>query len=268
MKLLWCVGVLLVSVTLAKIQTPTASERSIGHRIHVDDMNQEVVAKHRQKLQMHHKEFMAKLQAAESAPVKNQGAAKMPSFFEKGSVVQPVAARLSKGELEAFLRKLSADCEKQFTQLLKGEGQVHKLHQFGTKDHNTTESSCQDLEGALCSTHARVQQRAESKVAGRRLVSKSDVKGESCLPRSCIQDHDLHLVAGMMQQKAVESLGASMAGEQPAEVLLDVDCSASGGASYSSTSEWSMEEAGPTHSAATIPSFILPIFVIMAILSS
>ena len=32
--------------------------------------------------------------------------------------------------------------------------------------------------------------------------------------------------------------------------------------------EWSMEEAGPTHSAATIPSFILPIFVIMAILSS
>lgn len=32
--------------------------------------------------------------------------------------------------------------------------------------------------------------------------------------------------------------------------------------------EWSMEEAGPAHSAATIPSFILPIFVIMAILSS
>ena len=31
------------------------------------------------------------------------------------------------------------------------------------------------------------------------------------------KDHDLHLVAGMMQQKAVESLGASMAGEQPAE---------------------------------------------------
>ena len=56
------------------------------------------------------------------------------------------------------------------------------------QDHNTTESSCQDLEGALCSTHARVQQRAESKVAGRRLVSKSDVKGESCLPRSCIQE--------------------------------------------------------------------------------
>ena len=61
------------------------------------------------------------------------------------------------------------------------------------QDHNTTESSCQDLEGALCSTHARVQQRAESKVAGRRLVSKSDVKGESCLPRSCIQEPGLRV---------------------------------------------------------------------------
>ena len=43
------------------------------------------------------------------------------------------------------------------------------------------------LDGALCATHARVQQRAQSDVEGRRLVSNSDVLGESCLPRSCIQ---------------------------------------------------------------------------------
>ena len=33
-----------------------------------------------------------------------------------------------------------------------------------------------------------------------------------------------------------------------AEVLLDVDCSLSGGASYAATREWSMEQAGPARS--------------------
>eukprot|EP00438_Fugacium_kawagutii_P034146 Skav228525 [mRNA] locus=scaffold796:152127:154472:+ [translate_table: standard] len=74
------------------------------------------------------------------------------------------------------------------------------------QEHNTTVKSCEALDGAICATHARVQQRAQSEVQGRRLVSQSDV-------------------------------------------LLNVDCSASGGASYASTSEWSMEEAGPTRSA-------------------
>lgn len=224
-------------------------------------MNEQVVSEHRQKLQMHHKEVIAKLGAGRTAPatthpavsaVPNASAlsSSMPGFFERSSVVQPVAARLSKGELERFLKKLSHGCEGQFKQMLKGDGKVQELHRFGTKDHNTSKTSCTALDGALCATHARVQQRAQSDVEGRRLVSNSDVLGESCLPRSCIQDHDLHLVAAMMQQKAVELLGATVAGQQPAEVLLDVDCSKSGGASYSSTSEWSMERAGPTRSGA------------------
>ena len=55
------------------------------------------------------------------------------------------------------------------------------------QDHNTSKKSCAALDGALCATHARVQQRAQSDMEGRHLVSKSDVVGESCLPRSCIQ---------------------------------------------------------------------------------
>ena len=35
------------------------------------------------------------------------------------------------------------------------------------------------------------------------------------------------------------------------QVLLDVDCSSSGGASYSATREWSMERAGPARSGST-----------------
>lgn len=255
MKLL-CLA--LVSVAAEQAAPSLTSHESSAHlrqiSRHSADMNEQVVSEHRQKLQMHHKEVMAKLgtrKAVSAVPNASEVfSTSMPGFFERSSVVQPVAARLSKGELERFLKKLSDACEGQFKQMLKGDGKVQELHRFGTKDHNTSKKSCAALDGALCATHARVQQRAQSDIEGRRLLSKSDVVGESCLPRSCIQEHDLHLVAAMMQQKAVESLGATIAGQQPAEVLLDVDCSKSGGSSYSSTSEWSMERAGPTRSSA------------------
>ncbi|CAJ1392986.1 unnamed protein product [Effrenium voratum] len=231
-------------------------------------MDAEVVEEHRAKLHEHHEEFTSRLRrrprAAElEANASNASsalsalfsteAALFGSFLAEGAESDkqmPVASKISQGELKKFLDQLSASCQEQFQHMLQGQGKARDLHRFGTsQDFNASLATCGRLGGALCANHARVKQRSKAP-DGRVLVSSSDVGGESCLPRKCIQDPDLGRLAQLLQQKAVESLGAAASGQRPAEVLLDVDCTKSGGATYSSTSHWSMQTAGPGRSGA------------------
>eukprot|EP00435_Cladocopium_sp_Y103_P041366 s1574_g11.t1 len=139
----------LVSVAAEQAAPSLTSHESSAHLRHISrhsaEMNEEVVSEHRQKLQMHHKdspprELLAKLGTGPTRPTvpavpnATELSTSLPGFFERSSVVQPVAARLSKGELERFLKKLSDACEKQFKQMLKGDGKVQELHRFGTKE--------------------------------------------------------------------------------------------------------------------------------------
>ncbi|CAE7390888.1 unnamed protein product [Symbiodinium sp. CCMP2456] len=223
-------------------------------------MDREVVNAHRQKLQEQNQELLAKLRGHR---VPREGA-EMPSnlgFATLGSHVgsqeaqlgtaadieaslqPPVSAKLTKEELEEFLHELSPACRKQFLAMLEGHGQARDLHRFG---QNATQA-CSSMGGALCKNHARILQ-TNVVEDGRKMVAKSVVDGKSCLPSQCIQDADLRMLAGMLQRKAVETLGPASVGQQPVEVLLDVDCSSSGGSSYAATREWSMKRAGPARS--------------------
>ena len=95
----------------------------------------------------------------------------------------------------------------------QGHGQARDLHRFG---QNATQA-CSSLGGALCENHARILQTNVVK-DGRKMVAKSVVDGKSCLPSQCIQDADLRMLAGMLQRKAVETLGPASVGQQPVEV--------------------------------------------------
>ena len=95
----------------------------------------------------------------------------------------------------------------------QGHGQARDLHRFG---QNATQA-CSSLGGALCKNHARILQ-TNVVEDGRKMVAKSVVDGKSCLPSQCIQDSDLRMLAGMLQRKAVETLGPASVGQQPVEV--------------------------------------------------
>ncbi|CAE7880001.1 pab1 [Symbiodinium microadriaticum] len=222
-------------------------------------MDREVVNAHRQKLHEQNQE-LAKLRGrvhpreGAQAP-SNLGFATLGSRAAKEEATQlrtadieaslqpPVSTKLTKEELEEFLHQLSPACRKQFLAMLEGHGQARDLHRFG---QNATQA-CSSLGGALCKNHARILQ-TNVVEDGRKMVAKSVVDGKSCLPSQCIQDSDLRMLAGMLQRKAVETLGPASVGQQPVEVLLDVDCSSSGGSSYAASREWSMERAGPVRS--------------------
>jgi len=215
-------------------------------------MDRKVVNAHRQKLHKQHQELLAKLRGHRAHPREgpqmpsNLGFATLGSHVDtdiEASLQPPVSAKLTKEELEEFLQELSPACRKQFLAMLEGHGQARDLHRFG---QNATQA-CSSLGGALCENHARILQTNVVK-DGRKMVAKSVVDGKSCLPSQCIQDADLRMLAGMLQRKAVETLGPASVGQQPVEVLLDVDCSSSGGSSYAATREWSMKRAGPARS--------------------
>mmetsp|Transcript_41828 Transcript_41828/g.77721 ORF Transcript_41828/g.77721 Transcript_41828/m.77721 type:complete len:301 (+) Transcript_41828:55-957(+) len=226
-------------------------------------IDEEVVLAHRQKLRAQRQEIAEKLRGHQSAAqtetplapklsfvldsYSNRGAAESNRGGEEQSQ-PPISAKLTKAELDEFLHKLSEPCQKQFTSMLEGHGKASALHHFGKASQNSTADTCSSLGGALCNNHARILQTTDVP-DGRKMVAKSVVDGKSCLPSKCVQDADLRMLASMLQQKAVESLGPASEGQQPVEVLLDVDCTSSGGSSYYGKSAWSMEEAGPTRSA-------------------
>ncbi|CAE7489174.1 unnamed protein product [Symbiodinium pilosum] len=224
-------------------------------------MDEEVIRVHRDKLQQQQEEFAKK--EANTAPslaftLRERHAADQEESqsdryggmaMEAVAAVQsPISAKLTKEELEKLLAQLSPVCHKQFQAMLQGHGKARDLHHFGNSSQNAAET-CSTLGGALCENHARILQ-TNVVADGRKMVAKSMVDGNSCLPRKCIQDSDLRLLAGMLQRKAVEALGPASVGQQPVEVLLDVDCTSSGGSSYSATREWSMERAGPARSSS------------------
>lgn len=161
-------------------------------------------------------------------------------------------AQMSENDLKVFLGKLSQTCRVQFEEMLEGKGAAKDLHFFGTSSKHMDADGCKKIGGAICENHAQVKQQVKTS-DGRRLTTDSDVDGDSCLPKSCIQDPNLQMLSSFIQKHAVQSLGAASQGQQAPEVLLDVDCSQSGGSSYSATGSWSLEAggAGKLHSMAS-----------------
>eukprot|EP00930_Biecheleria_cincta_P038292 TRINITY_DN26310_c0_g1_i1.p1 TRINITY_DN26310_c0_g1~~TRINITY_DN26310_c0_g1_i1.p1 ORF type:complete len:283 (+),score=71.02 TRINITY_DN26310_c0_g1_i1:82-930(+) len=188
----------------------------------------------------------------------------------KSDAAMPVSAQMSKNELNNFLNHLSRSCRVQFENMLEGKGDAKNLHRFGTSEKHMDEDGCKRIGGAICSNHAQVKTTFDAP-DGRRLTSKSDVDGDSCLPKSCIKDPDLKMLASFVQHHAVESLGASSQGQEAPEVLLDVDCTQSGGSSYSASGSWDMEAGGAgkmEHSLAARQwaqtSFLLAVVMLVA----
>jgi len=161
----------------------------------------------------------------------------------EGDATMPVKAQMSKDQLNHFLEHLSHSCRIQFENMLEGKGDAKDLHRFGTSEKHMDEDGCKRIGGAICSNHAQVKQTYAAS-DGRRLTSKSNVDGDSCLPKSCIKDPDLKMLASFVQHHAVQSLGAASQGQEAPEVQLDVDCSQSGGSSYSASGSWDIEAGG------------------------
>mmetsp|Transcript_55773 Transcript_55773/g.99319 ORF Transcript_55773/g.99319 Transcript_55773/m.99319 type:complete len:457 (+) Transcript_55773:31-1401(+) len=154
----------------------------------------------------------------------------------------PVQAHLSMDSVRSMLKDLSPECAEQFGRMMQGKGRAKQLHLFGTGSFEASEETCSELGGAICDNHAKIRQ---TQVAGgRTLVVDSKVDGNSCLPRKCIQEADLEHLATFVQRIAVKSIGPASQGQEAAEVVLDVDCSGSGGGSYAGQSRWSAKEAG------------------------
>lgn len=188
----------------------------------------------------------------------------------KNDATMPVKAQMSKDQLSHFLEHLSHSCRIQFENMLEGKGDAKDLHRFGTSEKHMDEDGCKRIGGAICSNHAQVKQTYAGS-DGRRLTSKSNVDGDSCLPKSCIKDPDLKMLASFVQHHAVQSLGAASQGQEAPEVQLDVDCSQSGGSSYSASGSWNMEAGGAgemEHSLAirqwAQTSFLLALLMIAA----
>jgi len=180
-----------------------------------------------------------KVDAGETA----QASAHRHTAQSKSDVSTPVRAQMSKNQLEHFLEQLSHPCRTQFEKMLEGKGDAKNLHRFGTSEKHMDASGCKKIGGAICKNHAQVKQ-SYAASDGRMLTSKSDVEGDSCLPEKCISDPNLKLLAGFVQHHAVQSLGAASQGQAAPAVQLDVDCSQSGGSSYSASGSWDMEKGG------------------------
>jgi len=139
---------------------------------------------------------------------------------QDGKAGRPVAMQLSEEELKGLSAKLTPGCEARFSALLEGKGPP--LHTFGI--HDSSEASCQSLNGSLCETQAHVQQGTIEMQDGRKMSSAVDVTGKGCLPRECMAATDLQVLASFMQGKAKETIPG-----MDAHVALHVDCSKSGG---------------------------------------
>jgi len=172
----------------------------------------------------------------------NMAAADKGQEEHKGKQM-PVQAHLSMDSVRSMLNNLSPECAEQFGRMMEGKGRAKQLHLFGSGQFEASEETCSDLGGAICDNQAKIRQ---TQVAGdgRRLVVDSKIDGKSCLPRKCIQEADLEHLATFVQRIAVKNIGPASQGQKAAQVILDVDCSGSGGGSYAGQSQWSAKEAG------------------------
>lgn len=134
---------------------------------------------------------------------------------------QPTHMQVPEEEMKEFMGKLSTGCEKQYKDILNGDGAA--MHTFGSPQVKASEAECQKLVGKLCFTRAMVQQ--QKLHTERDMKSMMDVTGNSCLPDQCVEKGDLTALAEFMRQKAKEQMPG-----MDAKIGLHVDCSQSGGA--------------------------------------
>lgn len=135
----------------------------------------------------------------------------------------PVQVQVEKKLVDGFVDTLSKGCGQRFTEMLHGKGP--QMQTFGSNDIKATESGCAKLNGGICATQAKISQDKTSSVNGRSFAEKVIVKGDSCLPKECMDDTDLRAVTNFMYAQAK----STVPGDQHS-VQLQVDCSKSGGA--------------------------------------
>mmetsp|Transcript_29852 Transcript_29852/g.75116 ORF Transcript_29852/g.75116 Transcript_29852/m.75116 type:complete len:296 (+) Transcript_29852:41-928(+) len=135
----------------------------------------------------------------------------------------PVTMQVPEKELQEFIDQLSTRCKSQFSDILGGKSELHTFGDGGVRSKET----CTDLKGSLCSMNAQVTQKQES--SGRKLKQVTEVTGKSCLPRDCMAENDLKVLAKFMKLKARDSMGTMH--NLDIDINLQVDCSASGGKS-------------------------------------
>jgi len=240
-----CILALLVALALpawtSKVE-PSAKKKAAHDKQALDlkeavgaaySLLDEVIISHREEKPVAH----VSVDSEEKTKTKNKGVKNL------GATQVPVRAQMSKKDLENFLDRLSDSCRTQFEKMLEGEGAAKDLHRFGTSEKHMNEDGCTKIGGAICKNHAQVTE-SYSAADGRLLTSRSAVDGDSCLPKSCIKEPDLKLLAGFVQHHAVQSLGAATTGQKAPEVSLDVDCTMSGGSTYSGSGSWDMEKGG------------------------
>jgi len=148
---------------------------------------------------------------------------KIPEESKEKQMPRKVSMQIPDEEINSFLGKLSQGCETQYTAMFHGQGSG--LDTFGAPGVESTAESCQSLNGSLCANMAHIAQESRNS-SGRSMNTKVQVKGNGCLPKACISEKDLSVLAAFMHSKAKSS--GTISGEG-VDLDLHVDCTASGG---------------------------------------
>mmetsp|Transcript_1806 Transcript_1806/g.5017 ORF Transcript_1806/g.5017 Transcript_1806/m.5017 type:complete len:208 (-) Transcript_1806:65-688(-) len=131
-----------------------------------------------------------------------------------------VVVQVSQENLEAFRETLSSGCNHQFGLILQGNTSLETFN--AGSNTSTAEESCRALEGTVCSTEARAT--AHSVSGGRATNMATNVTGQGCFPRQCLDSSDLELVASFMRSQARTTIPGD-----DLHIELMVDCSSRGG---------------------------------------
>jgi len=165
--------------------------------------------------------------SAPDAELSEKVGAVLTGFYEQrapvaqgGKQMPGLKIQVPEKELQALIDKLSTGCEQQFSDILHGRGPA--FHNFGHPGTDSSSAGCAQLNGTLCAMEAQVSRQQDSQ--GRSMSSSTEVEGNGCLPRHCMADSDLQVLAAFMQSKAKSAIPAP-----GVEVALKVDCSAAGG---------------------------------------
>lgn len=178
--------------------------------------------------ELHHRQLVAVLRevgdvlfAKDLPQLIGNPAAQTASGVASGQAQAPVHERVHQMELDEFTASLSEDCARHFRGAFLGNGPaLHTFGASGTVDDNRR--GCELLNGSLCSTKADITQEGSS--LGRTLSQEIHGESDGCLPRPCIQQHDLERMAEFMRVHAKAHMPA-----EDVRLQLSVDCRQAGG---------------------------------------
>lgn len=138
-----------------------------------------------------------------------------------GQAQATVHEKVHQMELDEFTASLSEDCARHFKNAFLGNGPA--LHTFGASGAvEDDRRGCELLNGSLCHTKADISQEGSS--LGRTLSQEIHGESDGCLPRQCIQQHDLERMAKFMRVHAKAHMPP-----EDVRLQLSVDCRQAGG---------------------------------------